>query len=102
MLDFNRACLSASPLSVSINELIERAAPPESNTRQYLGASSVGSECLRRIQYDWMVDPMYPARVRDIFARGHFFESLSRERLIAAGFRFAAPVRPHGDFLQTR
>ena len=62
MLDFNRANLSAQPLSVSINDLIEHAEPPEENERQYLGASAIGSECLRKIQFDWMCDPAHPAQ----------------------------------------
>jgi hypothetical protein len=89
MLDFNRANLSISALSVAINGLIERAEPQEDNLRQYLGASSVGSECLRRIQYDWLVDPRHPTRTRDIFARGHFFEEVSRQHLKRSGFRYA-------------
>ena len=89
MLDFNRAILSAQSISVSINDLIERSAPAEVNERQYLGASTIGSECLRRIQFDWMSNPAHPARTRDIFARGHFFEQLSREHLVRAGFQFA-------------
>jgi hypothetical protein len=89
VLDFNRAILSAQSISVSINDLIERSAPAEVNERQYLGASTIGSECLRRIQFDWMCNPAHPARTRDIFARGHFFEQLSREHLVRAGFQFA-------------
>ena len=73
--------------------MIETAEPPSPNYRQYLGASSIGAECLRRIQYDWMCDPQFPARTRDIFLRGHFFEELSRQHLIAAGFKFASKVR---------
>jgi hypothetical protein len=52
VLDFNRAVLSEAPISVAINALIEQAEPPEENTRQYLGASSIGSDCLRKIQYE--------------------------------------------------
>ena len=52
MLDFNRTNVSTSPLSVAINELIELTEWPEVNTRQYLGASTIGSECLRRVQFD--------------------------------------------------
>jgi hypothetical protein len=89
MLDFNRANLSATPLNVGINELIERAEPPEQNVRQYLGASAIGSECLRKIQYDWMVDPVHASQTRDIFRRGHLFEELTRQHLIRAGFVFA-------------
>jgi hypothetical protein len=75
--------------AMAINELIERAEPPEENVRQYLGASSIGSECPRRVQYDWLVDPQHPTRTRDIFARGHFFEEVSRQHLKRCGFRFA-------------
>lgn len=93
MLDLNRAILSARPLNQQINALIEAAEPPGSNDRQYLGASSIGAECLRRVQYDWLCDPEFPARTRDIFERGHFFEGVSRRHLVAAGFKFAQSAR---------
>lgn len=88
-LDFNCANCSERPINVSINELIERAEPPGENYRQYLGASAIGSDCLRKVQYDWFCDPQLPARIKDIFARGHFFEDVTRRHLIAAGFKFA-------------
>jgi hypothetical protein len=40
-----------------------------------------------------MCDPVFPARIKDIFARGHFFEDVTRQHLIAAGFKFAPPER---------
>jgi hypothetical protein len=90
-MDFNRVVLSAAPINTVINGLIEAAAArePETNTRQYLGASAIGSECLRKVQFDWMVDATHPLRTRDIFRRGHIFEALSKRHLIAADFRFA-------------
>jgi hypothetical protein len=93
VLNLNRANVADTPLNTTINTLIECAEPREKNLRQYLGASSVGSECLRKIQYDWMVDPVHPTRLLDIFARGHFEEEMSRQHLIRAGFRFAPPER---------
>ncbi len=93
MLNFNRANLSERPLNQLINELIECAEPPSENYRQYLGASSIGSECLRKVQFDWMCDPVFPARIKDIFERGHFFEEISRQHLIRAGFQFAPAER---------
>jgi hypothetical protein len=39
------------------------------------------------------VDPIFPARIKDIFQRGHFFEDITRQHLIAAGFKFAPPER---------
>lgn len=92
MLDLNRQILSARPLNQQINQLIEAAEPPSLNERQYLGASDIGSECLRKIQYNWFCDAQFPARTRDIFARGNFFEEVSRQQLIKAGFKFASKV----------
>ena len=89
-IDLNRKILSDQPINTLVNELIERAEPPGLNYRQYLGASSIGSECLRRIQYDWFCDQQFPGRIKDIFERGHFFEEVTRKHLIAAGFIFAA------------
>jgi hypothetical protein len=57
VLDFNRVQLSEEPISVAINALMEQAEPPEKNAREYLGASAIGHECLRRVQYDWMCAP---------------------------------------------
>jgi hypothetical protein len=75
------------------NELIERSEPPGKNVRQYLGASVIGSDCLRRIQYDWMCNPKHPVRTLSIFARGHFHEDLCRKHLIRAGFKFAPAAK---------
>src|SRR5438094_912545 len=93
MLDFNRNILSDAPISAAINTAIERAEPREENVRQYLGASAIGSECLRRVQYDWMCDPDHPSQTRDIFRRGHLFEELSRQHFIRADFKFAPADR---------
>jgi hypothetical protein len=95
MLNFNRANLSERTISTLINELIEKAEPPSENYRQYLGASAIGAECLRKVQYDWMCDPVFPGRIKDIFARGHFFEEITRQHLIAAGFQFALKTSSH-------
>src|SRR6476659_1115642 len=38
-----------------------------------------------------MCDPQFPGRIKDIFERGHFFEDVTRQHLIAAGFKFAPP-----------
>jgi hypothetical protein len=93
VLDLNRARLSEEPLNTFMNELIEQAEPKSADYREYLGASAIGSECLRKVQYTWMCDAQFPARIKDIFARGHFFESRTREHLIAAGFGFAPPEK---------
>jgi hypothetical protein len=91
MPNFNRANISETPVCLEINRLIEEAAArtPEENNRRYLGASAIGSECLRRVQFDWMCDAEHSLRIQDIFRRGHVFEALSKKHLIAAGFQFA-------------
>jgi hypothetical protein len=89
-MDFNRNELSATPASIAINALLEAGARADAETtRNYLGASAVGHPCLRKVQYDWMCDPVYASRTRDIFARGHFFERQTRERFEKAAFQFA-------------
>ena len=91
-MDFNRAHLSIAPINTAINTAIERAAATTAELpRPYLGASIVGHECLRRIQFDWWIKPELPARTREIFDRGHYFEERARRHLVAAGFRFAPP-----------
>jgi hypothetical protein len=89
MLNFNREQHSGAPINLSLNELIEASEPPSPNLRRYLGASAIGGECLRKVQYEWFCDATFPARTKDIFERGHFFEELSRQRLIRIGFQFA-------------
>jgi hypothetical protein len=90
MLNLNRANLSDELINVELNAAIERAAAATAELpRPYLGASIVGDECARKIQFDWWCKPLLAARVRSIFARGHFFEARAREQLIAAGFEFA-------------
>jgi hypothetical protein len=92
MFDLNRSDRSAEPISIALNTLIDTSTIVE-KTRGYLGASAIGNPCMRRIQYDWMCDPEHPARLRDIFDRGHYFERRTREHFIRAGFRFASDDR---------
>jgi hypothetical protein len=100
-LNLNRDHLSIAPVNTTINDLIEKAEPPEKNTRQYLGASAIGSDCLRQAQYNWMCDPIHKTRTRDIFARGHFHEEVSRQHLIRAGFQFE-PKEEHQHFIAAK
>jgi hypothetical protein len=94
-LNLNRANLSLDPLNVEINAHIEKAVQlkcaMQQTPRGYLGASIIGDDCLRKVQFDWMATATLPARVRSIFARGHFFEAEVRQQLIDAGFVFAPP-----------
>jgi hypothetical protein len=90
MLNLNRASLSLEPINTEINAAIERAAATTAKLpRPYLGVSIVGHQCLRRVQFDWWITPELPARTREIFDRGHYFEERVRQHLVAAGFKFA-------------
>jgi hypothetical protein len=90
VLNLNRANLSLEPINTAINGAIERAAATAAELpRPYLGASIVGHECLRRIQFDWWIKPEHPAQNIERFRRGDYFEERMRRHLIAAGFRFA-------------
>jgi hypothetical protein len=51
MPDFNASNCSDQPISIALNAVIDASVIAE-QTRGYLGASAVGHECLRRIQYD--------------------------------------------------
>ena len=114
-LNLNRANLSIDPLNAAINERIEQASlikHANDIPRDYLGASLIGETCLRKIQFEWLTSSKLSARVRSIFARGHYFEAESRQQLLDAGFVFApvealgfivadSPVAGHADGIIT-
>jgi hypothetical protein len=86
----NRANLSLEPINTAINAALERVgARTERPREQYLGASILGHECLRRIQFEWWCRSEFPAQDRERFERGHYFEERMRRHLVAAGFKFA-------------
>lgn len=89
MLDFNRANISTTDISRLINGVLDAGALTEEREakRPYLGASGIGSECLRKVQFDWQRDSIFPARTKRIFARGHAFEEITVKALAQAGFR---------------
>jgi len=90
MLNLNRANLSTELVNTTINTAIERAVATAAELpRPYLGASIVGHECLRRIQFDWWCKPELAARTREIFDRGHYFEERTRRHFVEIGFKFA-------------
>jgi hypothetical protein len=91
-LNLNRATLSLEPINLTINDAIERASLLKhalDQPRNYLGASLIGDECARKVQFEWMCGGSFPARVHSIFDRGHFFEADSKQQLVDAGFVFA-------------
>ena len=91
-INLNRPNLSAEPLNATVNAAIEQASLAKhagDQPRGYLGASLIGDECSRKIQFEWMTASTFPARVLSIFARGHYFEIESKQQLVEAGFVFA-------------
>jgi hypothetical protein len=88
-LDFNKAQLSASPFNIAMNEVLDTAALQQEREerRPYLGASGIGSECLRAVQWTWQLDSEFPATTQRKFKRGHMFEEITVRALAQAGFR---------------
>jgi hypothetical protein len=92
MHDYFTPDLWTQTVNTVVNDLIERTSAAKAELpRPYLGASIAGSDCLRRVQYDWWCTPVHTARTREIFARGHYFEERMLRQLDAAGFKFAPP-----------
>lgn len=95
MLDFNAKNLSTSDVNAQINALMDDAAKREHEEKierrgprlANLGASGIGSECLRQVQFDWKFDVEFSARKKRIFARGYAFEDIMSQALASAGFR---------------
>jgi len=102
MLNLNRANLSLEPVNAAINAALERIAAPatERPREQYLGASILGHECLRRIQYEWWCRSEVPAQDRERFERGHYFEARMRRHLVAAGFKLACEFAAVGGTMR--
>jgi hypothetical protein len=78
------------PVNVELNDLAERVALATPRlSRNYLGASAAGDECLRKIQLEWLCSSFEGARQRLRFDRGHAAEATMRAQLSACGFEFA-------------
>src|SRR5262249_9856451 len=90
MLNLNRANLSLEPINTAINAALERSvATTERPREQYLGASILGHECLRRIQFEWWCRSEIRAQDNERFRRGDYFAERMRRHLVAAAFKFA-------------
>lgn len=89
MLDFNRTNLATADLATMFVAALDTSALREDREthRTYLGASAIGSECLRKVQFDWQCEPVHAARTMRIFARGHAFEEFTARAMAQAGFR---------------
>lgn len=87
MLDFNSRTTKALRASAGVNAAIDAAlAETVEAPRRYLGASALGHDCLRKIQWDWTAPVAPEPRTRRIFARGHWCEDYVAGLLGIAGF----------------
>lgn len=95
MIDLNPSAFKRSDAVRAIHEAIDAALVADAQSqsrRQYLGASSIGSGCERRIQFDYTATPFDAdyrpeARTQRIFARGHIMEDLAIGWLSKAGYK---------------
>jgi len=101
MLDYNSHDLSEALEALLDQPLEQRDAdtPP----RAYLGASSLGEDCARKLQYQFFAAPKdpgrhFPGRVLRVFARGHRVELWMAEWLRLAGFELATEQADGGQF----
>ncbi len=93
MLDFNHGATNPPPasadLTARINAVIDKgleAAAAKAPPREYLGASIIGEECLRKIQYSHQGLDTFDGKTLRIFAAGHTFEDMTANELQQAGF----------------
>lgn len=89
MLDYNSHALSEQ-LGALIDRALEQA-DAQTPPRQYLGASSLGDACARRLQFQFFATPKdpgrhTPGRTLRVFARGHHMEAWLAQWLRQAGF----------------
>ncbi len=89
MLDFNTYDISERITGLIDASLQQREAEREKRT--YLGASRLGEECLRALQYEYFSTPKdsgkdFTGRILRIFEAGHVFEDLMALWLREAGF----------------
>ena len=92
MTTVNRSDLEQ--MAQGINELVDREIKVKalaSPSRQYLGASSLGDACCRKLQYQYLNIPVdttkeISARTNRIFQRGHLMEDMIAGWINDAGF----------------
>jgi hypothetical protein len=91
VIDFNPGSMVRTADVSAIHALIDKLPPPSEKRRTYVGASSIGSPCERKVQYEFLGTPhdegwRFSARTLRIFQRGHMFESMAATWLVDAGF----------------
>lgn len=99
VLDFNSHTTKADRFVDLIDRAIE-ADQAKQAPREYLGGSSAGQQCARRLQYDFLQAPKdegadFNARTLRIFHRGHQGEDWMADWIKAAGFDLKT-AKPNG------
>ena len=101
MLDFNRPAKDNfnERFSAAINAAMEAQNQAQAR-REYLGASRLGEECARKLQYEYTGAPksrQFPGEVLRIFDRGHAGEAAMSKRLRLAGFEIVTETQRGGQ-----
>lgn len=99
--DFNSSRTGRNAFNEAMNAVVDAgiaAAGAKDKPRTYLGASQIGDECARRVQYEITHAPgePFPPRIRRIFERGHVGETLMAKWLRMGGFTLATE-KPDGN-----
>lgn len=84
--DFNTSAMRNKNINGELNALLDNLNQAGEN-RGYLGASQIGEECLRKIQFQ-LNDPAphFEPRTKRIFERGHVYEDVAAKWLRDMGF----------------
>ena len=101
MLDFNRTPKDNfnERFSAAINAAMEAQNQAQAR-REYLGASRLGEECARMLQYEYTGAPksrQFPGEDLRIFDRGHAGEAAMSKRLRLAGFEIVTETQRGGQ-----
>lgn len=90
MIDLNPPHMKNNEAAQEIGRLIDFAIQEKESAqepRDYVGASSIGEPCSRKLQYRQRHQEAFPPRALRIFQRGHHFEELIFQWMSQAGFK---------------
>jgi hypothetical protein len=90
MLDYNHKPTPAERIIEAIDDALE-ARNKQQQPRNYLGASRIGADCDRALQYEYLHTPVdagrsFSGKLLRIFEAGHTFEAMAAGWLRLAGF----------------
>ena len=102
ILDYNLTKSISEQITEQIDQALE-SVEQQKTPRSYLGASRLGEECQRRLQFEYWQQPVdkgqhFRGQLLRIFQFGHQFEELAIGWLKAAGFELYTETREGGQF----